>query len=83
MTVARASACGLNFPRAHTTLAVGRRSTLECSPEPTSPDPAKPWSRIPLFLNIVATRQRPRGRASSVDRCDTSLSGGRVPGLRR
>ena len=44
--------------------------------EPTSPDPAKPWRRIPLFLNIVAALGRP---ASSVDRCDTSLSGGCVP----
>jgi SAM-dependent methyltransferase len=23
--------------------------------EPTSPDPAKPWRRVPLFLNILAT----------------------------
>lgn len=48
--------------------------------EPTSPDPAKPWRRIPLFLNIVAALGRP---ASSVDRCDTSLSGGCVPRSRR
>jgi SAM-dependent methyltransferase len=27
--------------------------------EPTSPDPAKPWRRIPLFLNILATVQQP------------------------
>jgi SAM-dependent methyltransferase len=27
--------------------------------EPTSPDPAKPWHRVPLFLNIVAALQRP------------------------
>ena len=25
--------------------------------EPTSPDPAKPWHRVPLFLNIVAARR--------------------------
>jgi SAM-dependent methyltransferase len=30
--------------------------------EPTSPDPAKPWSRIPLFLNIVATLRRSTSR---------------------
>jgi hypothetical protein len=28
--------------------------------EPTSPDPAKPWSRIPLFLDIVAALQATR-----------------------
>jgi SAM-dependent methyltransferase len=27
--------------------------------EPTNPDPAKPWHRVPLFLNIVAALQRP------------------------
>ena len=27
--------------------------------EPTNPDPAKPWHRVPLFLNIVAVLQRP------------------------
>jgi SAM-dependent methyltransferase len=27
--------------------------------EPTNPDPAKPWRRVPLFLNIVAALQRP------------------------
>jgi SAM-dependent methyltransferase len=27
--------------------------------EPTNPDPAKPWQRVPLFLNIVAALQRP------------------------
>lgn len=28
--------------------------------EPTNPDPAKPWRRVPLFLNIVAAlRRRP------------------------
>ena len=26
--------------------------------EPTNPDPAKPWYRVPLFLNIVAALQR-------------------------
>jgi len=26
--------------------------------EPTSPDPARPWSRVPLFLNIVAALRR-------------------------
>jgi SAM-dependent methyltransferase len=26
--------------------------------EPSSPDPAKPWYRVPLFLNIVASLQR-------------------------
>ena len=30
--------------------------------EPTSPDPAKPWSRIPLFLNIVAALRRRTSR---------------------
>jgi SAM-dependent methyltransferase len=30
--------------------------------EPTSLDPAKPWRRIPLFLNILAALQRPAGR---------------------
>ncbi len=27
--------------------------------EPTSPDPAKPWRRVPLFLNILAALQQP------------------------
>jgi hypothetical protein len=27
--------------------------------EPANPDPAKPWRRVPLFLNIVAVLQRP------------------------
>jgi SAM-dependent methyltransferase len=27
--------------------------------EPTNPDPAKPWHRVPLFLNIVAALRRP------------------------
>lgn len=31
---------------------------LERLREPTDPDPAKPWRRIPLFLNIVAILQR-------------------------
>jgi SAM-dependent methyltransferase len=30
--------------------------------EPTSPDPAKPWHRVPLFLNIVAALRQPGGR---------------------
>lgn len=30
--------------------------------EPTSPDPAKPWRRIPLFLNIVAALRRRTSR---------------------
>jgi SAM-dependent methyltransferase len=30
--------------------------------EPTSPDPAKPWRRVPLFLDIVAALQRPASR---------------------
>jgi hypothetical protein len=30
--------------------------------EPTSPDPAKPWCRVPLFLSILAVLQRPAGR---------------------
>jgi SAM-dependent methyltransferase len=30
--------------------------------EPTNPDPAKPWRRVPLFLNIRAARQRPTRR---------------------
>lgn len=30
--------------------------------EPTSPDPTKPWHRVPLFLNIVAGLQRPVSR---------------------
>jgi SAM-dependent methyltransferase len=31
--------------------------------EPTNPDPAKPWHRIPLFLNIVASRAPRASRA--------------------
>jgi SAM-dependent methyltransferase len=31
--------------------------------EPTNPDPAKPWHRVPLFLNIVAALQRPARNA--------------------
>jgi hypothetical protein len=30
--------------------------------EPISPDPAKPWCRVPLFRNIVAALQRPSSR---------------------
>lgn len=30
--------------------------------EPTNPDPATPWHRVPLFLNIVATLHRPPAR---------------------
>jgi len=30
--------------------------------EPTSPDPARPWSRVPLFLNIVAALRRRTSR---------------------
>jgi hypothetical protein len=26
--------------------------------EPTSPDPARPWHRVPLFLNVVAALAR-------------------------
>ncbi len=33
--------------------------------EPTNPDPAKPWRRIPLFLNIVAVLQQPTRRTPS------------------
>jgi SAM-dependent methyltransferase len=31
--------------------------------EPTNPDPAKPWHRVPLFLDIVAALQRPAPNA--------------------
>jgi SAM-dependent methyltransferase len=31
--------------------------------EPTNPDPAKPWHRVPLFLNIVASRAPTASRA--------------------
>ena len=30
--------------------------------EPTSPEPASPWRRVPLFLNIVAALQEPTHR---------------------
>jgi SAM-dependent methyltransferase len=30
--------------------------------EPTNTDPAKPWRRVPLFLNILAALQRPTRR---------------------
>jgi len=30
--------------------------------EPTSPDPARPWRRVPLFLDIVAALRRSASR---------------------
>ena len=30
--------------------------------EPTDPDPAKPWRRVPLFLNVLAALQQPGRR---------------------
>jgi hypothetical protein len=27
--------------------------------EPTDPDPAKPWRRVPMFLNVLAALQQP------------------------
>jgi SAM-dependent methyltransferase len=46
--------------QAYTEALAGAGFVIERLREPTSPDPAKPWSRIPLFLDIVAALQAAR-----------------------
>jgi SAM-dependent methyltransferase len=45
--------------QAYTEALAGAGFVIELLREPTSPDPASSWRRVPLFLNIVAALQQP------------------------
>jgi hypothetical protein len=48
--------------QAYTEALAGAGFVIERLLEPTSPDPGKPWHRVPLFLDILATLQHPAHR---------------------